>query len=343
MKAAFDLRERFIMGFSVTRIPVLHALTERVSAFFDSIKINKIDEQASYNGGWFLKRRNAVGRAVARLANFYFGIAHIPIRYRSRKREWQRWEVDCFRMLNHDRFDAAPVGKDMVRVEKIPGESLWTHLTRGTMNRRIVQAAGAEFRRAHLMWSEQFDGLWSHGDASMSNCIYDEKTNRVRLIDFEIVHKQSLSATERHADDLVVFLLDLVGYVSRRSWLPLALSFLRAYNRPEVIPELRRRLPCPRGLAWIWWNVRSNCVGRARIQQRFGELDRALAAGLLNRNYREASLNRPRHARRVSIACQVSTPGTPKLSSRRRRIRASVKADAAEMPSNFPTPIYAPS
>jgi hypothetical protein len=327
---------------SLAHVPGVAALIEKISAVLDSIKINTITEQHRDDGNWFIKRRNSCGRVIAKLANFYFGLAHIPIRYWSGSHDWQRWEVDCFRMLNHDRFDAEPIGNDTVGISRIPGKSLWVYLTQGKMTRKIVQAAGAELRRAHGMWSDEFNDLWSHGDASMSNCIYDEKAHRVRLIDFEIIHDKSLSAEQRHADDLLVFLLDLVGYVSHRSWLPLAISFLRAYNRPEIMDELRRRLVVPRGLARIWWNVRSNSVSCRKIRQRFGELDRAIARGLVARHRAEA-VERDRQARRVSIACQVSTPGTPKLNSRKRRISASVNAACAVSPSSFPTPMYAPS
>jgi hypothetical protein len=80
----------------------------------------------------------------------------------------------------------------------------------------MLKAAGSEYRPAHHFKNEEFGSAWSHGDASMTNVIYDEETGRSRLIDFEIRHEKSLPATARHADDLLVFLLDLVGRVSSR-------------------------------------------------------------------------------------------------------------------------------
>src|SRR5439155_4610851 len=96
------------------------------------------------------------------------------------------------------------------------------------------------------------------GDASMPNVIYDEKTNRARLIDFEIIYEKSLPATARHADDLLVFLLDIAGVVPKRQWLPFAISFVKTYGDADVIDELKERLVIPGGLARIWWNVRTN-------------------------------------------------------------------------------------
>jgi len=68
-------------------------------------------------------------------------------------------------------------------------------------------------------------------DASSTNVIYDASNNRARLIDFEIYHEKSLAAFAPQADDLLVFLLDLVGPLPTRQWLPFAATFLEAYSR----------------------------------------------------------------------------------------------------------------
>ena len=73
----------------------------------------------------------------------------------------------------------------------------------------------------------------------MTNVIYDEKAHRARLIDFEIRHEKSLPASARHADDLLVFLLDMLGRIPNRQWLSFAICFLRAYNNAAVTRELK--------------------------------------------------------------------------------------------------------
>src|SRR5204863_350428 len=92
-----------------------------------------------------------------------------------------------------------------------------------------------------------------------------EKAGCARLIDFEIRHEKSLPTTARQADDLLVFLLDMVGRIPNRQWLPFAICFLRAYNDGAVIRELKKRLVVPTGLALIWWNVRTNFTGTAKV------------------------------------------------------------------------------
>src|SRR5437588_5778489 len=186
----------------------------------EAIAINSVTEKVRRGRTVIVKRRNLHSEQLADLTNLYFKMADIPIRFWSKVEEWQRWEVDCFQMLNGDRYRAYASGTRSVIAEKLPGKSLWEHLNRGTLTRRMLQAAAAEFRRAHQFWSDHFHGSWSHGDGTAQNVIYDASRNRARLIDFEIVHEKSLATAARKADDLLVFLLDMVGTVPNRQWLP---------------------------------------------------------------------------------------------------------------------------
>src|SRR5438477_3699943 len=185
----------------------------------EAIAINSISEEVRRKRPVVVKRRNIHSEQLAELTNLYFRVADIPIRFWSKVEDWQRWEIDCFEMLNGDRFHAYASGSRTVIADKLPGESLWDHLNRGTLTRRMLVVAGAELRRAHQFWSDEFRGRWSHGDASITNVIYDASNNRAHLIDFEIYHQKSLATPARQADDLLVFLLDLVGTLPTRQWL----------------------------------------------------------------------------------------------------------------------------
>jgi hypothetical protein len=61
-------------------------------------------------------------------------------------------------MLNGDSFRAFTSGANTVCTDKLPGESLWEHLNRGTLTRQMVEAAGHEFRRFHQFWGDRFRG-----------------------------------------------------------------------------------------------------------------------------------------------------------------------------------------
>lgn len=312
---------------------VPQTLTSAAATFVDSLKINSISEKIRARRRVVIKRRNGHSEQLAELANLYFRIAGIPIRFWAKVEDWRRWEVKCFRMLNGDRFRAYTSGKNIVCTDKVPGKSLWEHLNQGTLTRRMLKAAANELRRAHRFQSDELRGRWSHGDAGMNNVIYNEKTGRARLIDFEIIHDRSLPAKSRHADDLLVFLLDLVAVASNRQWLQFALCFLDAYGDTGVIVELTNHLALPSGIAWIWWGVRTSFANPAKIKQRLEKL-RDLTAH--RKHYRAVAAARARQRRRASISCQEISPGIPRTSSRTRAIKESAKAASPGIPSRLP-------
>jgi len=304
------------------------------TSFVESLKINSVSEKRRRNRPVVTKRRNVYGGRAADLINFYLRLAGIPIRFLSDVRKWRRWEVSCFQMLNGDRFRASVTDPRTIALDKLPGQSLWDHMKAGTLNRRMLRAAAREFRHAHAQQPNGSKTLWSHADASMTNVIYNQKSGRARLIDFEIVHEESLPVLARHADDLRVFLLDMVGTVPASSWLPLAVSFLKAYGNREVVAELRKQLVIPGGLALIWWNVRTNFVKTAQVKRRLKELRAAITS---LQTHSADSASRARQRRRPSMTCQAKRAGMPIAKSRTRAIREMAKAVSPGMPRRLPT------
>jgi len=313
---------------------VPQALSNAAARFVDSLKINSVSEKVRHRRRVVIKRRNGYSEQLAELSNLYFRMAGIPIRFWAKVEDWRRWEVECFKMLNGDRFRAWASGDKTVCADKLPGKSLWEHLEQRRLSREMVEAAGHEFRRAHQLRSHEFRGPWSHGDAGANNVIYDEKTGRARLIDFEIVHDKSLPARSRQADDLLVFLLDLIAVAPNPQWLTLALSFLNAYGNTVVICELEDELALPNGMAWIWWGVRTSFANPAKVKRRLEKL-RDVVANL--EFYRAFAARRARHRRRASISCQKISPGMPRASSRTLAISDRAKAASPGMPRRLPT------
>ncbi len=321
-------------GTSLVESLVPRRLANVATRLVEAIAINSISEKVRRGRAVVIKRRNIYSEQLADLTNLYFRMAEIPIRFWSKVEDWQRWEVGSFEMLNGDRFRAYVSRARSVIFEKLPGESLWEHLNRGTLTRRMLQAAASEFRRAHQFWSDEFRGRWSHGDGTSQNVIYDPTSNRARLIDFEIVHEKSLATAARQADDLLVFLLDMVGTVPSRQWLPFSMTFLDAYGEAKVIAQLRKQLDLPGGLAWIWWGVRTNFTNPGKVKQRLASLSRAIAKLKL---YEDAGSARARSKRRPSISCQPISPGMPKPSSRTLAIKDRAKAVSPGIPKRLPT------
>src|SRR6266496_825966 len=212
-------------GASLTERSIPQALTDASATFVDSVNLSSVSERVRCGRRVVLKRRNAYSEQLADLANLYFRMSSIPIRFWSKVEDWRRWESECFQMLNGDRFRVFASGMKAVCVDKLPGKTLWEHLNRGTLTPQMLQAAGRELRRAHQLWSDEFGGGWSHGDATMSNVLYDGKTARARMIAFATLHRTPVPAKARPADYLVVFLLDVVAIAPSRRWLPFSLSF----------------------------------------------------------------------------------------------------------------------
>ena len=314
------------------RIP--KTLRNAADRLVDSLKVNSVSEQVRRGRRLMIKRRTVYSEPLAELANVYFRMAGIPIRFWAKIGDWRRWEVESFNMLNGDRFHARASGANTICADKLPGRSLSDHLKEGTLTREMMEAAGKELRRAHQLWSDEFRGPWSHGDTGTNNVLYDEKTGRARLIDFEIVHDKSLPTKSRHADDLLVFLLDLLALAPNRQWLALVLAFLNAYDNAPVIAQLKDQLAVPTGMAWIWWGVRTSFTNPAKVKRRLQKL-----AGVVVdvEYYRAFAAERVRKTRRASITCHATSPGIPRSNSRTRAIKESAKAASPGIPSKLPT------
>lgn len=314
------------------RIP--DAVRNAADRLVDSLKINSVSEQVRRGRRLVIKQRTVYSEPLAELANVYFRMAGIPIRFWAKIADWHRWEVNCFNLLNGDRFHAHSSGANTICADKLPGRSLSDHLKEGTLRREMMEAAGYELRRAHQLWSDEFRGPWSHGDAGTNNVLYDEKSGRARLIDFEIIHDKSLSTKSRHADDLLVFLLDVLALAPNRQWLNLVLAFLNAYDNAPVIARLKDQLAVPAGLAWIWWGVRTSFANPAKVKRRLEKIGGVIAD---LEHYRAFAAERARKTRRASITCHATRPGIPRSNSRTRAIKESAKAASPGIPSKLPT------
>ena len=241
----------------------------------------------------WVKRRRAGSELVAAVANLFFWLGSSPIRVWINTEKWQRWELGCFHLLHDHTVEAFAEGSRTVCEDEVPGKSLLEHVNRGTLEPHMLEAAARELRRVHEFSCEELGDRWSHGDPHLDNAIYDQVAGRARLIDFEVIHDKSLPAVVRHADDLLVFLQDLMGRVEPKQWLPFAVCFIDAYDRPEVVAELRKRLFVPGGVAGLWWTLRTHYLERDEVVRRVDVLREALgepvhASGSLSRNQVDA-------------------------------------------------------
>jgi len=229
----------------------------------DSILVNAT---VPMDGALFKRRRAGRGWLIY-AGNLFLRWSNSRIRMFPAPCEWQAWECHCYQTLYGGGCE--PVGENALRVQPFPGESLRTLLENNILTDDVLRAAACEFRRAHAL-----DG-WSHGDPHLHNVIYDGQ--RAYLIDFETRHQHGLSAAERHADDLLVFLLDLIGRDPSEQWSAWSRIFLAAYDNSAVRGVLFARLAMPRGLELVLWKSRTNYFPTPHLAKRITAL-RALAS-----------------------------------------------------------------
>src|SRR5213079_2229518 len=94
-------------GLAERLLPLVpQAVTNAAATFVDSLKISSTSEKVRRGRRVVIKRRNGYGEQLADLANLYFRMAGIPVRFWAKAEDWRCWEVECFKLLNGDRFGA---------------------------------------------------------------------------------------------------------------------------------------------------------------------------------------------------------------------------------------------
>src|SRR5437763_15094324 len=111
-------------GTSSAEPVVPEAISNAAARFVDSLKINSISEAVRRGGRVVIKRRHVYGEQLTELANLYFRIASLPIRFWTKTEDWQRWELNCFKMLKGDRFRASSLRNNAICIDRLPGEGL---------------------------------------------------------------------------------------------------------------------------------------------------------------------------------------------------------------------------
>ena len=236
------------------------------------VRVNHVETSVRDGRPVFVKRRRAGAPIIVWFANFFLTCAHSRGRMFVRAHEWIAWELHCARLLYPRRPDVTGGAGRAVIVPKVCGITLRALLRRndGDPTAAFILAA-REVRRAHQIQCSHFSGAWSHGDLHLDNVLCDSNAQRAVLIDFDTRHQPWISSTERQADDLKVFLLELIGH-SSDTWRPLASAFISEYRRRSVLSELDRQLAIPHGIAGLLWYAQTQSSSTRRMEPRLQAL-----------------------------------------------------------------------
>ncbi|MBI4346172.1 MAG: hypothetical protein HY553_04915 [Elusimicrobia bacterium] len=246
-----------------------------LARWIDRVRINTVEPSWREGRRIFIKRRLPYLAPVLLAGNVFLRLSRSRIRMFVGAGEWAAWERTSFELLHGAEGSAGPVGRDALYTTELPGIPLLRLAGEGELRAAAVRAAGVELARAHGL-ATPARGPWSHGDPHLANFLYDEAAGRARLVDFETRHEPDLPAIDRHADDLLVFLLDLLGRCPEASWPELAREFLSAYGAQPAIERLRGRLVFPRGLERTLWACRTNHLSSERLRGGLRRLASAL-------------------------------------------------------------------
>jgi len=221
----------------------------------------------------WVKTRLWRGPMIIAPGNVYLRWARAGFTMHTSSAAWARFEARAYRALYGD--DAAgELSPRSIWTRHLEGQSLRT-LASSDIAPRAMHAAGVELARAH---TTLVDGApFSHGDLHLKNLLYDHDAREAHIIDFETPHDAGLSPDERHADDLYVLLLDLLGTVTEERAPELAASLFEGYGRHEVQSVLAPRFGVeqqffPRALQI----VRSGYLRSDDLRRRFDSVGRAL-------------------------------------------------------------------
>jgi Ser/Thr protein kinase RdoA (MazF antagonist) len=239
-----------------------------------AVEVHRVTQRAvAGREGWEKTRLPGMHPVIAS-GNLYLRLSHSLGRMIPRLDRWRSRELSSFGVLHGTEYGSSPAGRYGVWTEHVPGRDLRALLAEGSLTRAVMRAAAGEFARAHARRDPETGSFWSHGAPHLGNVIYDGSADRARLIDFETEHDAGADPVARHADDLLVFLLDLVGRSPERSdWPSLASSFLTFYGGNPVRKRLVRRLSAePQGLERVRWIQQAGYLDTRELARRLERL-----------------------------------------------------------------------
>lgn len=254
-------------------MPSLKALAARV---LDGVRVNRA-WPVTRDGRVLWHKRRRRGMSLALLGgNAFLALAHSRLRMFVDRGAWRRWEVECFCRLHAPLHEAGEVDSWEVWFDALPGTGYRELLARGNLTGPALEAAARELHRAHALIVPSTGERLSHGDPHMGNLLYDAREGRAYLIDFEQAHARGVDARWRHADDLIVFVLDLLGRAPDAAWPHLGRAFLAAYPDRAVLDAVRARLAPPAGFEAILWMTRTDHRPWSLVTARLEALERVL-------------------------------------------------------------------
>ena len=222
---------------------VLQSLMNLASFGIGLVNINRVTFHSQESQDLVHKSRNPLGWILIVPGNQVFRLRYVPVRV-LHKHEWMRWESDVKLVTRNEKvvFDRSLVCK------KISGESLSVVLQNDMQyseKKELVCIAIESLKKFHeteIIIEGAGRCLLSHGDASIANVLYDQKTKLAEWFDFDLRHDFRCDAVQRHADDLRALMFSAV-HKFEVDWIEDLIRTLRAvYPKDEVWIALAKQI-----------------------------------------------------------------------------------------------------
>ena len=250
----------------------MSALTRLSARAIEAIRVNTVTRATRQGRPVIEKRRRLLHTALFPPGNLFLRLSRSHIHMWTSPAAWIAHELDSFARLHGPERVCGPLPRGLY-TEVLPGRGLRALLAESP-GPEVARAVARELRRAHALRDDQ-GAPWSHGDLHLDNVLFDGE--RAWLIDFETRHRPDTPAVARHADDLLVLLLDAMGLSS--GWATFAAPLLQTYADPAVLRALAARLTPPTGLEAVLWSVRTHHMDRARLRAALERLREVVDAG----------------------------------------------------------------
>jgi hypothetical protein len=247
------------------------------SRLIEAVRVNRTWRQLQGARAIWHKRRRFGMTPVLHGGNLFLRLSRSRLQMFVETAAWTRWEVESFRLLHGPERDAGHQDAVEICLEELPGVTYRQLMLDGPLPAGSLEAAAREFHRAHRLVIPGTARAFSHGDPHLGNILFDRDQTRAYLFDFDQIHDEDAPAVWRHADDLLVFGLELLGRTMSDEWPRAGVTFFRSYPDQVVLDEVVRRLVYPAGFAAVLWGTRTARLPRSRVVERLESLVRALA------------------------------------------------------------------
>ena len=157
--------------------------------------------------------------------------------------EWYSWEQEIYARAYGKIVSLDSQGR--IQIPAVAGVSLSAFLNsseylQSSKFKALIAATQAlkYMHKLQVRWSDGIERLFSHGDATAENVIYNPTEDKAYWIDFDTVHLTEAPQIWRQADDLRALIYSAAFYADEVDLAELVGVIIKAYSEPVVLQQM---------------------------------------------------------------------------------------------------------